>query len=606
MRVLLFTVVQSVMLGLIVPAPMSFAQAPPVQVIRMNSQTVLVDVAVADSKGQAVPGLKQEDFTILQGGKQQKITYFESHTGAPVKVGEGPKLPEGMYSNFPVPLASDAVNILLLDALNTPMKDQAMVRKQMIAYLGQIPAGTRIAIFTLASHLRMVNGFTTDPAVLLATLNRKDVGSTIDLSPLLITPAEAEAQRKRQDDALTVSGVGTANGSPEQRLAGLAEVSSLRQFVTDEASFSDDLRVKMTLAAMDQLGRYLGPMPGRKNLIWFSGSFPIGVDPDFNQQDAYRMMRDYAEDIRATTQRLALARVAVYPIDARRFVQNAMFGPDNGGASRYRNAQYRSDDVDRSFNEIVKEHDTMDQMAEETGGKATYNTNDLKGAMANVINNGSRYYTLAYDPVDVKNDGRYHKIVVKLNHPGYQLAYRHGYVAQRDPVKEAKHPSQAKKKEVDQANSVFRTAMEPGVPPSAELLFRVQAVREEKQPAASDPQKGDNPAVQKPVTRYAFGYAADVGAAQLVTDQNGIRHGLLMTMVIAYDQQGRPLNSVLNTMKLDLAPQTYADALKTGLPFYQELDIPAGDATVRVGMYDIMSHKMGSLEFPLTVQPPSN
>ena len=62
------------------------------------------------------------------------------------------------------------------------------------------------------------------------------------------------------------------------------------------------------------------------------------------------------------------------------------------------------------------------------------------------------------------------------------------------------------------------------------------------------------------------------------------------------------LNSVLNTETLDLEPKVYADALRQGLPFYQELDIPPGDATVRVGVYDVASQKMGATAFPLTVR----
>jgi hypothetical protein len=89
----------------------------------------------------------------------------------------------------------------------------------------------------------------------------------------------------------------------------------------------------------------------------------------------------------------------------------------------------------------------------------------------------------------------------------------------------------------------------------------------------------------------------------MVQTEDGIRHGMLMTMVIAYDQQGKPLNSILNTQRLDLEPKVYADALRTGLPFYQELDIPTGDVTVRIGVYDVASGKMGALEFPLTVKP---
>lgn len=581
-----------------------FAQAPPVPVIRTTAQTVLIDVAVGDRNGQAVAGLKKEDFTIFEDGKPQAITFFEAHTGAPVAVGGGPKMPEGMYSNFPVPLATDAVNVVLLDALNTPTADQMMVRKEMIAYLKAIPPGTRIAIFTLASHLRMVNGFTTDPTVLLNALNQKGALEGVDISPLLITPAEQQQQEKLQDQLLSTGNLGDPQrGSQEQRMAVLAGIASMRQFAKDQVSFDDDFRVKETLKAMDELGRYLGPLPGRKNLIWFSASFPIGVDPDFNQADAYRAMRDYSMDVRATAQRLAAARVAVYPIDSRRFFQNPVLAPSSGGGSSLRNSYYHSEAVDLAFDQVMREHDTMELVAQNTGGKAIYNTNDLKGALSGVIRNGDRYYTLAYDPTGVKQDGRFHKIEVKSAQPGYKLQYRHGYVA--PDAKAAAKQKQPDKEQSTRAGTVFRAEMEPGAPPSSEILFRIQTVMEEKQPSSDDAIKGDNPKVTKPVTRYVFGYTADVGHAQLVQTEDGIRHGLLMTMVIAYDQQGRPLNSVLNTMKLDLEPKVYADALKAGLPFYQELDIPAGEATARVGVYDVVSHRMGALEFPLTVRPPA-
>jgi hypothetical protein len=144
--------------------------------------------------------------------------------------------------------------------------------------------------------------------------------------------------------------------------------------------------------------------------------------------------------------------------------------------------------------------------------------------------------------------------------------------------------------------------MEPGAPPASELLFRVQVAAEEKQPGAGDAPKGDNAKVAKPVTRYAFGYAVGVGQAKLVPAEDGIRHGVLLSMVIVYDKQGRPLNSVLNTQTLSLDPKVYADSLKTGLPFYQELDVPQQDVTVRVGVYDVGSGAMGAMEFPLSVK----
>jgi len=39
---------------------------------------VLVDVIVADGRGQFVPGLKAEDFTVKEDGKLQRIAGFSS------------------------------------------------------------------------------------------------------------------------------------------------------------------------------------------------------------------------------------------------------------------------------------------------------------------------------------------------------------------------------------------------------------------------------------------------------------------------------------------------------------------------------------------------
>jgi VWFA-related protein len=348
----------------------SFGQTAPVPVIKTSRQTVLVDVVVGDRYGQSMPGLKKEDFKVFEDGKPQAISYFEVHGGTSPTVGAAAKLPEGMYSNFPESVKSDVVDVILLDSLNTPTQDQMMVRKEMISYLKAIPPGTRIAIFTLASHLRLVNGFTTDPTMLLNAMNRKGGIEGVDVSALLITPNEQQAQEQRQDQVLSTGNINNSNSSSEQRLGVLAEINSMRQFVSDEGSFDDDLRVKETLKAMDELARYLGSFPVRKNLIWFSASFPIGVDPDFNQRDAYRMMRDYSLDVRATAQRLAASRVAVYPIDARRFFQNPVLAPSNGGASSSRNANYHSESIDLAFDQVTKEHDTMEQIAQDTGGKA--------------------------------------------------------------------------------------------------------------------------------------------------------------------------------------------------------------------------------------------
>ena len=53
------------------------------------------------------------------------------------------------------------------------MPDQSYVREQLLAYLKATPPGTRIAIFGLTTHLILLQGFTADPEVLKAAIDRQ-------------------------------------------------------------------------------------------------------------------------------------------------------------------------------------------------------------------------------------------------------------------------------------------------------------------------------------------------------------------------------------------------------------------------------------------------
>jgi VWFA-related protein len=161
-------------------------------------RVVVEEVVVTNGKGEPVTGLHKGDFEILEDGKPQTIATFEEHHGAPPTQMKLPPLPPNVYTNFPLTQTADSVNVLLLDALNTPLADQTYVHQQMIKYLGTIPPGTRVAIFTLASRLRMIQGVTTDSAELLAVLKDKKWAEP-NPSPLLPSSAEADANQQLID-----------------------------------------------------------------------------------------------------------------------------------------------------------------------------------------------------------------------------------------------------------------------------------------------------------------------------------------------------------------------------------------------------------------------
>ena len=473
------------------PAPPA-AQAPSTQskenapqsgspTIRAASNLVVVDVVVSDD-GKPVKGLQQQAFHVFEDGHEQTIKVFEEHSSVNAsQIRKPPVLPPNTYTNLPESSVTSAANVLLLDALNTPMKDQMYVRKQMMEYLKNIPAGTRIAIFTLASRLRIVQGFTIDSTPLLAALS--DKRNLPGVSPLLVDPNDATPTN-------LVSGLQDMGASTQA-------IASLQQFQADEAAFQVDLRVQYTLDAFKQLAAYLGSVPGRKNLIWFSGSFPLNLDPDSSLTDAFSVMRQYSDQLKATSDLLAASRVAVYPVDARGLFTAPMFnaanqganysgvshgtsanmggapsgGTRSGGTARPRNPGSTSNpnafarDNSKFSQSTAAEHVTMQEIAQDTGGRAFYDTNGIKEALANAIENGENYYTLAYIPDDAKFDGKFRKIQVKVPEQNHQLAYRHGYLA----VAPGAHSQIA-------PLGASASAIQRGAPPSSQILFKMRVL----------------------------------------------------------------------------------------------------------------------------------
>src|SRR6476661_2450867 len=157
-------------------------------VLKSITRLVVVDVVATDKEG-AVTDLKQDDFSILEDGKEQKIRVFnfqQPHANPPGTAAvAASKPPENVYSNAARFSASSALNILLLDALNTNLPHQAYVRDQMIRYLEKMPEGQPVAVYMLSTKLTLLQDFTDDPAVLRKVAKELKTKT----SPLLDNPA---------------------------------------------------------------------------------------------------------------------------------------------------------------------------------------------------------------------------------------------------------------------------------------------------------------------------------------------------------------------------------------------------------------------------------
>jgi VWFA-related protein len=556
----------------------AFAQstaAPVPPVFKTGTTNVLVDIVVTGHHGAPVEDLSQSNFTILENGHPRPIVSFEAHSPSTTPAQTPQALPPGVYTNEQKVSEGDAVDVVLIDALNTPNTGQVQSHRALLEYLKTLPVNKQVAVFTLDTRLNQLEGFTTDHAALLKAVELLD--ALPQKSPLLKTTHDKAADAKDEEDLYAIGDI------MKQQYPGLGElmVKQLRGLNTQRDSFNIDMRVQYTLAAFNQLALYLSGVPGRKNLIWLSGSFPLSILPDAALKNPYQSSREFSSELNRTSNLLASARVAVYPVDVRGLFPDSLTAPSIGGNSR------SAVDESVDFSQQAQERLTLEAVAHATGGEAIQNSNDLKGALAEIDRAGARYYTLAYVPENASNDNKPRRIEVRVQPGKYQLAYRRSYVPSVGPASE----------------KFFAITLQHGVPASTQILFRLSPLRIDVQPATA-PLAGSNTRVPRPVTRYSIGYEVDVAPLQLTPSNDGILHGTATLVAIVYDRDGNALNSVSNTLNINVPSAQYPQFMKQGINYREQLDLPIQAAFLRAGIFDPASGRVGSVEVPISVPAP--
>ncbi len=551
--------------------------------LKSFSRLTVVDVTVIDSKENPVHGLPESAFTVLEDGKPQPLRSFaEIGKDTPAVTRVLPKLPPNIYTNLQPAPTTSAVNVLLLDALNTSPQDQIFVKDETIRFLKSMPPGTRIAVMGLGAKLRLIQGFTSDPTLLMAAVNTKK-------NRALPSPFDMDASDANE----TV-----------MEMASDDVAAALQEFQNEQASFQNDMRTRMTLEALNQIAAYLSGIKGRKNLIWFSAGIPLQMFPSGGRDDM-SAMTDYTKDLRRTTDLLTAAQVAVYPVDATGVTtvpSASVVSPPKGFSNGKGDSMGKA--IQAYDMKTAQAHLAMEAVAEATGGAAYYNTNGLKEAVNKAINNGQNYYTLSYTPPDAKFDGLFHKITVKVNVPGVRLAYRKGYYS--DDIAH---------NEITPGLTLATTAPEPygnnmaasmgrGVPTSSQILFTVRA--EPHSDAVNPPDTKIlgtlDPKLQgKPTRRYDFQYSIPGRQFTFKDEPNGMHKGTAEFDIAAYDVYGKLLTSISQSIDLTLNEERYQLLQKQPFKLMQDIDLPLGETFVRLGVLDGVSDRTGTLEIPLEV-----
>jgi VWFA-related protein len=344
-----------------------------------------------------VPGLSAQDFQVFENGKEQTVEHFtvESSGGTsavPAIASEDPR----EFSNRLDGASAGGVTVVLFDRLNTRVDDQFYARGQVAKFLAQIRPQDRIGLYVLDSNeVRIIHDFTTDASSLVKSMMRLWGQTSPELAaaeaPGLDVPLAADSAL----DAELASLVGSAEERMKEHFTGI--------------------RADATVTALESVARHLMGVRGRKNLIWISSGFPL-------QAFTYRG-RSRTTEINRATRALNAANVAIYTVDARGLI-GAFATPASARKQEF-----------TSLSSVMTNQDFLHIVAEETGGRAFLNTNDIEGAVRRAVDDTRLTYTLGYYPTNAAWDGKFREIRVRLNRPGLSVRHRKGYLAFVTPLK---------------------------------------------------------------------------------------------------------------------------------------------------------------------------
>ena len=583
-----------------VASPTASQAAPPqphlpedIPVIKTTARQVMEEVVVTTKSGEPVSGLTQPDFEISEDNQPQKINSFHestpSNTQATAQPHPMPPLLPGMHTNVPPAPPTDAVNVLLIDSLNTEAADQTDVRRQVLNFLTKTPPGTPMAIFVLGSKLRCLQSFTSDNSTLLAALHDPHNGLNVQKNSFL----DSRSDRASNDAAISM--LQTMQASPY----GIAALQSALQ---DLGAQTLSVRASMTFQALMYLGHYLAGIPGRKNLIWFSGSYPLAIFPSKEQMARIKENPNLPQSLdreKQTSDLFTASQIAVYPISAEGMTvehinEASSAGPgDPSGPGHIGSSDAVMTPYSAAAGDRVATVSAMEQLADSTGGKAFYNTNDLGGALTKAIADGSDYYSIGYSPTNMNPQPTFRQIDIKLARGKYKLAYRHGYDAGEFS---GNSTSPGTKPSVDPLTPLLQF----GLPPATGILYGVRAERSNAQPTSAEPFDGQNPNLKGPLTRYTVDFVIRSQDLAFSASPDGERTARFLLGLKAFGRDGSALNWEANEESLSIKADQLESLRTSGIPEHLTIDLPStGDIHLLTAVYDLDGGSAGTLEIPL-------
>lgn len=554
------------------------AQAPGTapRLTPVRSELVQIDLVVTGKDGRPVSDLGPADLRVLEDGKPQAIVHFALER-AESAVLEPEVAAAGASPAAPPPPASAAAAtvkgrrfVLAVDDLHTGAGSVAEARKAMTRFVDeQVSEDDFVALVTTSGSTGVFQNFTRDRAALRRAIGRVqsryqpvDPGGAPYLSEYqaeLIDRSDTEALNVAVREILQTEDYLGDVGAREKAYA------QARRMV-----FEIMARSGRTLAALEGVVRGLAPLPGRKVVVLLSDGFLVGLGAAENR----------GFDVRRIVDAATRAGVVLYALDTRGLLADVPGGSASFQGPGVLSAPGQRADLQARGNEAQRQ--SLNALAEDTGGFLVRNTNDLANGLGRVLRDNAAWYTLAYEPASAARDGRFRKIEVKLpGRPGLRVRTRSGYFAPDDRRAGGEPEDKEARREREIAQALGSLFPLDGLPLRASADFidlppagpqAVVRTRLDVSGVPFEPKDGR--------------FAADLEIAGAV-----------------YDEAGELVGQVTGERaQLSLTEETYRRALVDGLLVQKTVALPPGRYQVRLAAREGTRSLLGSatrwLEIP--------
>ncbi len=531
--------------------------------LQTERNLVMVRVVVRDSNGVAVDNLHQDDFRVFDHGKLQAIVHFSmekpalkaAESGAQKPTEKTAAEPEATDEALIASSAARRFEALYFDDVNTPFENLARARDAADHFLSKsVHAGDRVALYTSSGQKQI--DFTDDVAQIhQALLDLRPRPIAQDNSCGAIPPYQAFLIVDHQDpNAVAEAADEILNCNFQGNAQMAAQAQSMVQPAAMKALTLSETQATAALRGIDSIVRRLTALPGQRSMVIISGGF---------------LTDTLLFELSQITDRALRAGVVLNAVDARGLYTDATTSDaSRSDFAATANSESRGQKHLMLIQSAERQTDGMQTLALDTGGIFFNNSNDLEAGFRKAAGLPEAFYLLAFSPQNLKLDGAFHPIQVKLVvSKGLSVQARRGYFAPKKP----EDPTVQEKEEIQEA--VFSQDETHELPMDVHTQFFM---------------KTESDARIAVITRI------DLRPLHFRKDVDRNLDNLTFVTVV-FDRDGHVVSGQQKAVELRLRDISLGKYLQTGITVRSQFDVKPGTYLVRAIVRDSESGQISGL-----------